>query len=141
MVIVINTVIGGFSLSGPNMIASTVRLQECDYSWKEWLVKNKAANTLLVFEETVMGIRISGLNQKWRNAPFLLQRLLHKKNEAERIPIIEQIKQMDCIVIILMNWSQIIDNAKHCLQNRITSRPFYGGSIQRNNFQWTKLSV
>ena len=32
MVIVINTVIGGFSLSGPNMIASTVRLQECDYS-------------------------------------------------------------------------------------------------------------
>ena len=50
-----------------------------------------------------MGIRISGLNQKWRNAPFLLQRLLHKKNEAERIPIIEQIKQMDCIVIILMN--------------------------------------
>ena len=84
-----------------------------------------------------MVIRISGLNQKWRNAPFLLQRLLHKKNEAERIPIIEQIKQMDCIVIILMNWSQIIDNAKHCLQNRITSRPFYGGSIQRNNFQWT----
>ena len=34
------------------MIASTVRLQECDYSWKEWLVKNKAANPLLIFEET-----------------------------------------------------------------------------------------
>ena len=77
-----------------------------------------------------MGIRISGLNQKWRNAPFLLQRLLHKKNEAERIPIIEQIKQMDCIVIILMNLSQL-----SIMRNRITSRPFYGGSIQRNNFQ------
>ena len=88
-----------------------------------------------------MVIRISGLNQKWRNAPFLLQWLLHKGNEVECIPIIEQIKQMDYIVIILMNWSQLIDNVKYCLQNRIKSRLFYGGLIQINNFQWTKLSV
>ena len=43
------------------------------------------------------------LFRKWRNAPFLLQRLLHKENEAERILFIEQIKQMDCIVAILTN--------------------------------------
>ena len=66
-------------------------------------MKNKAANTLLIFEETVMVIRISGLNQKWRNAPFSLATTAPQKKEAERIPIIEQIKQMDCIVIILMN--------------------------------------
>ena len=38
------------------------------------------------------------------NGGTLLQRLLHKENEVERIPIIEQIKQMDYIVIDL-NWS------------------------------------
>ena len=75
------------------------------------------------------------------NGGTLLQRLLHKENEVECIPIIEQIKQMDYIVIILMNWSQLIDNVKYCLQNRNKSRLFYGGSIQINNFQWTKLSV
>ena len=36
------------------------------------------------------------------DAPFLLQRQLHKENEAERILTIEQIK-IDCIIIILMN--------------------------------------
>ena len=74
------------------------------------------------------------------DAPFLLQRPLHKENEAERIPTIEQIK-IDCIVIILMNWTQLIDNVKNCLQNRITSRLFYDGSIQISIFRWTKVSV
>ena len=53
-----------------------------------------------------------------------------KENEAERILFIEQIKRMNCIVIILMNWSQRIGNVKYYLQNRITSRIFYGRSIQ-----------
>ena len=99
-------------------------------------MKSKAANALFIFDEIVMVIKIHS-----ENGGTLLQRLLHKENEVEYIPIIEQIKQMDYIVIVLMNWSQLIDNVKYCLQNRIKSRLFYGGSIQINNFQWTKLSV
>ena len=123
----------------PWLLWSILWLQVSDYSklsyynWIEWLVKSKAANALFIFDEIVMVIKIHLENGG--TLLFLLQRLLHKENEVECIPIIEQIKQMDYIVTILMNWSQLIDNVKYCLQNRITSRLFYGGSIQINNFQ------
>ena len=126
------------------MIASTVRFQVSDYSklsdynWVEWLVKSKAANALFMFEEFVMIMKIHS-----ENGETLLSSCYDflKENEAERILFIEQIKRMNCIVIILMNWSQLIGNVKYYLQNRITSRLFYGRSIQINNFRWTKLSV
>ena len=117
------------------MIASTVRFQVSDYSklsdynWVEWLVKNKAANARLIFEEFVMIMKIHS-----ENGETLLSSCndFLKENEAERILFIEQIKRMNCIVIILMNWSQLIGNVKYYLQNRITSRLFYGRSIQMN---------
>ena len=126
------------------MIASTVRFQVSDYSklsdynWVEWLVKNKAVNARFIFEEFVMIMKIHS-----ENGETLLSSCndFLKENEAERILFIEQIKRMNCIVIILMNWSQLIGNVKYYLQNRITSRLFYGRSIQMNNFRWTKLSV
>ena len=126
------------------MIASTVRFQVSDYSklsdynWVEWLVKNKAANARFIFEEFVMIMKIHS-----ENGETLLSSCYDflKENEAERILFIEQIKRMNCIVITLMNWSQLIGNVKYYLQNRITSRLFYGRSIQMNNFRWTKLSV
>ena len=117
------------------MIASTVRFQVSDYSklsdynWVEWFVKNKAANARFIFEEFVMIMKIHS-----ENGETLLSSCndFLKENEAERILFIEQIKRMNCIVIILMNWSQLIGNVKYYLQNRITSRLFYGRSIQMN---------
>ena len=61
MVIVINSVIGGFSwVDLVWLAASTVRLQVsnysqlCDYNCTEWLVKNGAADAPITFEEIVM---------------------------------------------------------------------------------------
>ena len=61
MVIVINSAIGGFSWVDVEWLAtSTVRLQVSDYSklsdynYKEWLVKNEAADAPITFEEIVM---------------------------------------------------------------------------------------
>ena len=65
MVLVVNSVIGGFSWVDLVWLAVlTVRLQVFDYNnWlitlsdyncTEWLVKNKAANVPITFEETVI---------------------------------------------------------------------------------------
>ena len=54
-VIVINSVIGGFSWVDLVWLAtSTVKLQVSDYNCIEWLVKNKAANAPIRIEEFVM---------------------------------------------------------------------------------------
>ena len=54
-VIVINSVIGGFSWVDLVWLAtSTVKLQVSDYNCTEWLVKNKAANAPIRIEEFVM---------------------------------------------------------------------------------------
>ena len=63
MLIVITTVIGGFS-----WVDLVCFLQLSDYSklsnynWTEWLVKNKAANAPFIFEEIVMVIKIHSEN-------------------------------------------------------------------------------
>ena len=61
MVIVINTVIGGFSWTDSVWLtASTAGLhvsdysQLSDYNYTEWLMKNKAANAPITLEEIVM---------------------------------------------------------------------------------------
>ena len=60
MVIVFNSVIGGFGWVAFVWLTTTVLLQVSDYSQlsdyssTEWLMKNKAANAAITFEETVM---------------------------------------------------------------------------------------
>ena len=55
MVIVINSVIGGFSLMDLVWLAaSIVPLQVFEYNCTEWLVKNEAANAQITFEKIVI---------------------------------------------------------------------------------------
>ena len=55
MVIVINSVIGGFSLMDLVWLAaSIVPLQVFEYSCTEWLVKNEAANAQITCEKIVI---------------------------------------------------------------------------------------
>ena len=87
MVIVINSVIGGFGWADLVWLAtSTVRLRVSDYSklsdytvWSystEWLVKNNAANAPITFEEIVMiMIRIKRLYCNTSETTYLLIKL------------------------------------------------------------------
>ena len=70
MVIVINSVIGGFSwVDLVCLAASTVQLlvpdysQLSDYSCTEWLVKYKAGDVPITFEEIVMVMITAAVNQ------------------------------------------------------------------------------
>ena len=55
MVIVINSVIGGFSLMDLVWLAaSIVPLQVFEYSCTEWLVKNEATNAQITCEKIVI---------------------------------------------------------------------------------------
>ena len=59
MVVVFNSVIGGFGWVAFVWLTTTVLLQVSDYSSTEWLVKNNAANAPITFEEIVM-VMITG---------------------------------------------------------------------------------
>ena len=100
MVLVVNSVIGGFSWVDLVWLAVlTARLQVFDYNnWlitlsdyncTEWLVKNKAANVPITFEETVIDsllikdVTRSHMTRKKKN----LKKSKIKKLYKERVPL------------------------------------------------------
>ena len=88
IVIVINSVIGGYSLVDLVWLAtSTVWLQDysqlSDYSSTEWLVKNEAANTPIMFEEILMAMIKNGNRTEWSPIRSVIIRVINKMDDRK----------------------------------------------------------
>ena len=86
IVIVINSVIGGYSLVDLVWLAtSTVWLQDysqlSDYSSTEWLVKNEAANTPIMFAEILMAMIKNGNRTEWSPIRSVIIRVINKMDD------------------------------------------------------------